>query len=119
MPNHNRRFDITAEMVAELYEKHKNKSIVADILDCSTTLVTYRLREAGVKTVDNHDRHRRKIKRLRKKQKEKKLFKEKKEQAHYICTELADSLAELILEVKGQMNKGGYKKNYDGGKWGN
>lgn len=40
-----------------------------------------------------------------------KLIEEKKKQAHYICTELREPLAELILDIKSHMLKGGYKHN--------
>lgn len=38
-----------------------------------------------------------------------KSIEEKKKQAHYICTELREPLAELILDIKSHMIKGGYK----------
>lgn len=42
-----------------------------------------------------------------------KSIEEKRKQAHYICTELREPLAELILKIKGHMLKGKYKHSSD------
>ena len=97
MINHNKRDDITIEMVGEEYEKCSNMSIVAENLDCSVFLVRNRLQESGVKIVNNHDNRRV----LKAEPTERKVFDSKQEQAHYICTELSEPLAELLCEIRG------------------
>ena len=97
MPHHNKRNDITVEMVGEEYEKCSNMSIVAENLDCSIFLVRSRLQKLGVEIVNNNNNRRV----LKAEPTERKVFDSKQEQAHYICTELSEPLAELLCEIRG------------------
>jgi len=95
-----RRTDITVEMVVDEYEKCPNLAIVAEKIGCSIGAVKYRLKEAGVKIVyDNQDTYRDLKAKIE--PTERKVFGSKKEQAHYICTELSEPLAELLIEIRG------------------
>ena len=102
MPTHNRRVDITAEIVVEEYKKCPNMTIVAEKLGCSIGPIKKRLKEAGVKVVQNNQHTRRKLNENKIAPTERKIFKTKEEQAHYICTELGDRLAELLYEIGGR-----------------
>ena len=61
MATHNRKVDITVEIVVEKYKKCPNLIIVAEKLGCSKDLVKRRLKEAGVKVVQNNQHTRRKL----------------------------------------------------------
>ena len=102
MATHNRRVDITIEIVVEKYKKCPNLIIVAEKLGCSKDLVKRRLKEAGVKVVQNNQHTRRKLNENKIEPAERKIFDTKEEQAHYICTELVEPLAELLCELGGR-----------------
>ena len=102
VPSHNKRVDITVEIVAEKYKKCPNMTIVAEKLDCSKELVKKRLKEAGVKIVQNNQHTRRKLNENKIEPTERKILDTKEEQAHYICAELGDALAELLCEIGGR-----------------
>ena len=98
MPHHNRKNDITRQIVKKEYEKCSNLSIIAEKFDCSIWLIKSRLQESGIKIVRDNAKNRRVLKA---EPTERKVFDSKKEQAHYICTELSEPLAELLIEIRG------------------
>ena len=102
MATHNRRVDITIEIVVEEYKKCPNATIVAEKLGCSIGSVKKRLKEAGVKIVQNNKHTQRKLNENKIGPAERKIFDSKQEQAHYICTELVEPLAELLCELGGR-----------------
>ena len=102
MSTHNKRIDITVEIVVEKYKKCPNLIIVAEKLGCSKELVKRKLKEAGVKIVQNNHHTRRKLNENKANPAERKIFDSKQEQAHYICTELVEPLAELLCELGGR-----------------
>ena len=102
MPTHNRRTDITIEIVVEKYKKCPNMTIVAEKLGCSKELVKKRLKETGVKIVQNNQHTQRKLNENKIEPTERRVFDTKEKQAHYICTELGDALAELLCEIGGR-----------------
>ena len=102
MATHNKRTDITAEIVAEKYKKCPNVTIVAKKLGCRIGTVKERLKEASVKIVQNNQHTRRKLNENKIESAERKIFETKEEQAHYICTELGEPLAELLCELGGR-----------------
>ena len=102
MPTHNKRIDITVEIVVEEYKKCPNLIIVAEKLDCSIGPVKKRLKDAGVKIVQKNQHTQRKLNGNKIESAERKIFETKEEQAHYICTELVEPLAELLCELGGR-----------------
>ena len=102
MATHNKRIDITVEIVVEKYKKCPNVTIVAKKLGCSIGTVKERLKEASVKIVQNNQHTRRKLNENKIESAERKIFETKEEQAHYICTELGEPLAELLCELGGR-----------------
>ena len=98
-----RRTDIKTEDVVREYNNCPNKTIVAKKLGCSTGPVKKRLKEAGVKVVQNNQYTRRKLNENKIEPTERKILDTKEEQAHYICTELGDALAELLYEIGGRV----------------
>ena len=102
MATHNRRVDITIEIVVEEYKKCPNLTIVAKKLGCSIGSVKKRLKEAGVKIIQNNKYTQRKLNENKIEPTERKIFDTKEEQTHYICTELGDALAELLCEIGGR-----------------
>ena len=97
-----RRTDIKTEDVVREYNNCPNKTIVAKKLGCSTGPVKKRLKEAGVKIVQNNQHTRRKLNENKIEPTERKIFDTIEEQAHYICTELVEPLAELLCELGGR-----------------
>ena len=102
MPSHNKRIDITVEIVVEKYKKCPNVTIVAKKLGCSIGTVKKRLKEASVKIIQNNQHTQRKLNENKIEPTERKIFDSKEEQAHYICTELVEPLAELLCEIGGK-----------------
>ena len=102
MATHNRRVDITVEIVVEEYKKCPNLTIVAKKLGCSIGSVKKRLKETGVKIVQNNKHTQRKLNESKANPAERKIFETKQEQAHYICAELVEPLAELLCEIGGR-----------------
>ena len=102
MATHNRRVDITVEIVVEEYKKCPNMIIVAEKLGCSIGTIKKRLKEAGVKIIQNNKHTQRKLNKNKIEPTGRKIFDTKEEQAHYICTELVEPLAELLCELGGR-----------------
>ena len=97
-----RRTDIKTEDVVREYNNCPNVTIAAEKLGCSIGPVKKRLKEAGVKIVQNNQHTYRKLNENKIESTERKIFDTKEEQAHYICTELGDALAELLCEIGGR-----------------
>ena len=97
-----RRTDIKTEDVVREYNNCPNVTIVAGKSGCSIGTIKKRLKDAGVKIVQKNQHTQRKLNGNKIESAERKIFETKEEQAHYICTELGEPLAELLCELGGR-----------------
>ena len=101
MPKHNYRHDVTKEKCKKLYKKYQNATMVAEILNCSLSIVLDRLDDIDT-SVNCEKKRYKKDKRVKL---PRKIFKSKEDQAKYICRELSEPLAELLLQIRAEMEK--------------
>ena len=100
MAEHDRRTDVTPEKVVELYKEHKNKEVVAEILECSNTVVSHRLEKAGFEEYSHEERKERKLKEEKRKNARKlPAFKSREERLQYMREHQREPLMHFLAEI--------------------